>query len=112
MGLTEVVEALEQGYTESGYTGAMRRIADSFVELSETRYIPPAWAASLYSLANEKDKSLMWLEKAYEERVVALGLMIKVAPSVRQPAFRSALSRHRAAHELPRVIAKHMFHLV
>lgn len=58
----------------------MRRIADSLVELSETRYITPAWNAFNYDLAEEKDKSLMWLETAYEERVITFGLMLKVAP--------------------------------
>ncbi len=72
MGNGEVVEALERGYEASGFKGAMVEGAQKLVEQSETRYIPAMTFVQLYVRAEEKDKAMEWLEKAYDERDVWL----------------------------------------
>lgn len=68
LGNEEVVEAIEQGYAESGYRGAMRRGAESLVAQSKARYVAPTSIALFYIHAEETEQAIEWLEKAYEER--------------------------------------------
>jgi len=63
----EVLGALEQGNADGGYTEAMRRAAEALAARAN-----PAYAmriATLYTFADEKERALDWLEKAYEERL-------------------------------------------
>jgi tetratricopeptide (TPR) repeat protein len=68
LGEDEVVKAMERGYAESGYRGAMRLAADELVARSKQRYVRPTEIARLYADAEEKDQTLHWLQRAYEER--------------------------------------------
>ena len=65
-GNSEVTEALERGYAQGGYAGAMRRAAEKLVARSKFTYVQPTRIAQLYAHAGEKDRGLEWLEKAYE----------------------------------------------
>ncbi len=67
LGDTEVAETLERGHVEAGYPGAMRLAADKLVARSNRMHVPPLRIARLYAHAGEKDRSLEWLEKAYEQ---------------------------------------------
>jgi tetratricopeptide (TPR) repeat protein len=67
-GNTEVVEALERGYADSGYKGALLAAAEKLTEQSKTYYVRPTTISSYYALAEEAEKSLRWLERAYDER--------------------------------------------
>jgi tetratricopeptide (TPR) repeat protein len=71
-GNTDVVEALERGYKASGFPGATRSAAEELVEQSENQYISAAQIALLYAFADEKDKAIQWLERAFEEREPSL----------------------------------------
>jgi len=62
----EMEEALERGYTESGYPGAMRRAAEVLVERSHKTYVSPESIAELYLQSGEKNLALQWFEKAFE----------------------------------------------
>ncbi len=68
----EVTEALERGYAEAGYPGAMSLAAKKLVERSKQTYIQRSQIARLYDHAGEKNRALEWLEKAYEEREPSL----------------------------------------
>ena len=68
LGDDEVVKAMQQGYAESGYRGAMRLAADELAARSKQRYVRPTKIARLYADAEEKDQALHWLLRAYEER--------------------------------------------
>lgn len=68
----EAVKTLEFGYKESGYTGAMRHLADKLAERSQTAYVQPTRVADLYACAGEKERALEWLEKAYEQQAPSL----------------------------------------
>ena len=67
-GVPEAVEALERGYAEGGYPGAMRRAAEKLAERSNLIYVNASVIAELYACAGEKEQALRWLEKAYENR--------------------------------------------
>jgi serine/threonine-protein kinase len=64
----EMEEALERGYAEGGYPGAMRHAAELLAERSHKTYVSPETVAELYLHAGEKDLALQWFEKAYEAR--------------------------------------------
>jgi TolB-like protein/protein involved in temperature-dependent protein secretion len=64
----EIAEAMECSYAESGYEGAMRTAAEKLTEQSKQRYISPCMIATIFAHAEDDDRTLQWLEKAYEER--------------------------------------------
>jgi tetratricopeptide (TPR) repeat protein len=68
----DAVEALEQGYRESGYEGAMRAAANRLVARSRKTFVRPGLVAVFYVRAGEKDLALDWLEKAYEGRDIEI----------------------------------------
>ena len=65
-GDTEAVEALDRGFREDGYRGALRRLAGTLVERSKATYVSPWQIGTLYTRAGEVDEALDWLEKAYQ----------------------------------------------
>ena len=67
MGNSEVAEALERGYPQAGYPGAMSLAGERLAARSNERYVPATWIAELYTHAGEKEQGLEWLEKAYQE---------------------------------------------
>ena len=67
MGKSEVAEALERGYAQAGYPGAMSLAGETLAARSNVSYVPAGWIAELYAYAGEKKQALEWLEKAYEE---------------------------------------------
>lgn len=62
----EAVEALELGYDEGGYQGALHRVAETLVARSRTSYVTPWQIATLYTRAGKTKEALEWLEKAYD----------------------------------------------
>ena len=72
LGDKEVVQALQRGYIDTGYSGAMRVAAETLSERSPQTYVQPTQIARLYAHAGDKDHALEWLEKAYEERLPAM----------------------------------------
>jgi len=62
----EVVRALQEGYREAGYRRAMKRGADTLAARSERVHVPAVRIARLYAHAEENERTLYWLEKAYE----------------------------------------------
>jgi len=61
------LEALERGYEEAGYHGAMLRSAEMMVERSKKTYVTPWQIATLYTRAGKKSEAIDWFEKAYEQ---------------------------------------------
>jgi len=72
LGDKEVGHALQRGYADAGYSEAMRLAADTLTERSRSTYVQPTQIARLYAHAGDKDHALEWLEKAYEERLIAM----------------------------------------
>jgi serine/threonine protein kinase len=61
----EAVEALERGFAEGGYQGALQRVAETLVERSKTTFVTPWQIGTLYTRAGKNKEALEWLEKAY-----------------------------------------------
>jgi len=77
----EVAHAVEQGYAEGGFAGANKRFADALA----ARYGKPGGLtayplANYYARAGDKERTIEWLEKAYEEHNNNL-------PYMRTPVF-------------------------
>ena len=95
-GDSEVAEALERGYTQGGYAGAMRLAAEKLAARSKLTYVQPTRIARLYLSAGEKDRALDWLEKAYQERnshLVYINVVPGWDPLRDDPRFQDLLRR-------------------
>jgi tetratricopeptide (TPR) repeat protein len=68
LGDQEVVEAMQQGWGESGYPGAMRLAAQKLAVRSKERYVSPTEIARLYSNTEDQGQTLYWLQRAYDQR--------------------------------------------
>jgi len=64
----ELVEALDRGYMEGGYQGAMLSAAEMLAARSRTTDVRPRTIAALYAASVEPDQAFDWLERAMEER--------------------------------------------
>ena len=56
--------ALDRGYDEHGYEGALRAVAELYVERSQVEYLAPWRIATLYTRAAMKDEALNYLALA------------------------------------------------
>ena len=72
---SEVAEAVDRGYAESGYKGAMLAAARQLAAQSQLGYISPFQVAIAYGWAEERDDTFLWLEQAYEAREPFLGFL-------------------------------------
>ena len=64
----ELDEALDQGYKEAGYRGAMKRAADALIAHFHKSYANPTDIAQAFVEAGEPSRAVEWLEKGYEVR--------------------------------------------
>ena len=67
IGRSEVLDALDRGFAEAGYPGAMKLAAEILVE-SSASYGSPTQIAQLYAHAGLADLTLEWLERAVIDR--------------------------------------------
>ena len=96
LGDKEVVQALQRGYADAGYSGAMRVAAETLVERSHSTYVQPTQIARLYAHAGDKEHALEWLERAYEERLIAmvhLGVDLDWSSLRGEPRFQDLMRR-------------------
>jgi tetratricopeptide (TPR) repeat protein len=91
----EVLEAIERGYTETGYAGAMKRAAEALAARSRQTFVVPTEVSRMYVDAGEKGPALDWLEKAFEMRDPNMPYMVMPEyDRVRSdPRFRDLLRR-------------------
>jgi serine/threonine-protein kinase len=64
---------------KSDKEGEARAELDELLKLSTQRYVPPYHIAFLYNGLNERDKTLAWLERGYEQRDPKM-VFLKVDP--------------------------------
>jgi len=65
----ELLDALERGFTEAGYAGAEKRLADVLAgRFGKPGGVSTVHLAVIYVRAGDRDRALEWLERAYEER--------------------------------------------
>ena len=65
----QLVEALDRGYAEGGYPGAVRRAVETLEARSAQTRVSPMEIARFYAYAGESDRALDWLENAYQQHV-------------------------------------------
>jgi len=87
-----LTSALGCAYGLAGKKDEAQQIVDGFIEISKKGYFSPMFISRVYAGMGDVDKSIDWLEKAYEDRDPLL-LNIKVVPS------------HDYMHANPRFIA-------
>jgi len=96
VGIPDAAEALARGYAQAGYPTAMSLAAETLAARSNLAYVPPEWIAELYAHAGDKERALEWLEKAYQDRNIAM-VFLSVNPtwdSLRDdPRFQDLLRR-------------------
>src|SRR5713226_2387798 len=97
-GSPELAASIEEDFAKSGYKGVLRGWLDGMTELSKHGYVSSYDIAQIYARMGEKDLTLTWLEKAYDEHdsgLVSLGVD-PLYSSVRSDArFRALLKRLR-----------------
>ena len=67
-----IVAALKYGYQQGGYREGMKRAADTLAGRALHSYVPRVRIARLYAHAGDANRTLSWLEKAYEARETPL----------------------------------------
>jgi adenylate cyclase len=87
-----LTSALGCAYGLAGKKDEAQQIVDGFIEISKKAYFSPMFISRVYAGMGDVDKSIDWLEKAYEDRDPLL-LNIKAVPS------------HDYMHANPRFIA-------
>ncbi|MFI5057799.1 MAG: protein kinase [Candidatus Acidiferrales bacterium] len=76
-GSPELAASIEEDFSKSGYNGVLRSWLDGMTEISKHGYVSSYDIAQIYARMGEKEKTLIWLEKAYEEHdsgLVSLGV--------------------------------------
>ncbi len=68
LGMAEIAGVMAQGYEAGGYRGAMRSAAETMDAAPKQTYVPPFIVAMMYAFAEDREKSIEWLEMAYELR--------------------------------------------
>jgi tetratricopeptide (TPR) repeat protein len=61
-----VVEALDRGFADGGYRGAMAGAAEALAEQAKTKFVLPTQIAILFGMAEEVDSTAIWIVKAHE----------------------------------------------
>ena len=88
--------ALGLAYAVSGKKAETMKLAEAFKAAAKKRYIPPTYFGMLFAGLGDKDKAMMWLEKAYDDRADGL-TWLNVEPMLDEvrsdPRFQDLLRR-------------------
>ncbi len=87
-GISELDSALDGGFADAGFRGAMKRCAEALAAQAADKGVLPTDVATLYAYAGDKVHALDWLERAYEERDPNL-------PYLRLPSYDTLRSEPR-----------------
>jgi tetratricopeptide (TPR) repeat protein len=90
----QAAEAMERGYSEGGYTEAMRLAAETLA--AGSTYVIPVELAQMYAYAGLNDRALESLERAFEVRdpnVPYVGIYPIFDPLRDDPRFQDLLRR-------------------
>ena len=67
-GSPEYIAALGHAYAASGNRIEAQRALDQLSELAMRRYVPAYEVALVHAALRERDRAMVWLERAYQER--------------------------------------------
>jgi eukaryotic-like serine/threonine-protein kinase len=77
LGSPELAASIEEDFSKSGYNGVLRSWLEGMTELSKHSYVSSFEIAVIHARLGEKEQTLTWLEKAYDEHdsgLVSLGV--------------------------------------
>lgn len=81
---TLLLAALGQSYAVAGKKEKAQEVLAKLHEISKVRFVSPYSIAHLYTSLGDKEQALVWLQKAYEERILfIIHALLKVDPSFR-----------------------------
>ncbi len=90
--------AIGHTYASWGKMDETKKLLKEFEKISARRYVPPYFIAAMYADMGDKDQSLSWLEKSYQDRDLWLSFA-KIDPIWKNlrhdPRFRSLLKKMR-----------------
>jgi tetratricopeptide (TPR) repeat protein len=96
LGRSDVVAALDSGFAEGGFAGAMRRAAETEASRAKKSGTASVLVATLYLRGGDRERALEWLERSYAARDNAMPYL-SIAPvydGLRgDPRFQSLLRR-------------------
>jgi len=78
-GSTHPMSFLGYALAKSGKQEEARGLLDELLKISDERYVPPYHIALIYNGLDERDKTLAWLERGYEQRDPKM-VFLKVEP--------------------------------
>jgi TolB-like protein/Tfp pilus assembly protein PilF len=88
---------LARSYAASGKKAEARKVLDELSALSKRQYVMPSLMAAAYAELGDKEKTFLWLDKAYEGRDAWLGLTVKSEPAFDplrdRPRFQELVAR-------------------
>jgi tetratricopeptide (TPR) repeat protein len=94
---SQVIASLGHAYAVAGRRGEAERVIRELRKKSERKYISPYDIATIYAGLGDKEQTLIWLGKAYEDRSGCLALWLKVDPKFdalrSDPRFQDLLRR-------------------
>jgi serine/threonine protein kinase/Tfp pilus assembly protein PilF len=97
MGMQEGVQALTAGFEDGGYTGAKKKLAELWEQISQVAYVMPYYIAEAYITAGDNARALHWLEKGFEVRdpnMPYIGLFPYFTDNLKdEPRYRELLRR-------------------
>ncbi len=67
-GSTETLAGLAQAYAGAGMREEMQKVLDELNQRSKERYVSPYYVAKIYASLGDKEQTLHWLEKGFQER--------------------------------------------
>ncbi|MEO8129193.1 MAG: winged helix-turn-helix domain-containing protein [Bryobacteraceae bacterium] len=93
----QVIAAIGHVYARSGQHAAARKVIADLQETAKRRYVSPYDVATIYAGLGDKEQTLVWLERAYEDRCGWLAWWLKVDPKFdllrSHPSFQNLLRR-------------------
>ena len=93
----EYVAALGYAYARAGRVDEAKRILDELHQCSRTQYVSAYSIAKVYAGLGEVDEAFRRLDRAYDERAVELGWILRGDPSIKSlhddPRFDDLLRR-------------------
>jgi tetratricopeptide (TPR) repeat protein len=96
MGMPNVIDAIERGYAENGFDGAMLELGAELEDLAEQQYIQPVFIAMPFAMAGDAGKAAEWLETAFEQRdpmMPYISTMAGIARIEDDPRFTGILAK-------------------
>jgi len=79
-GIPNLLTDLGRAYAVAGRKEDAQKVLDKLKAFSKEVYVAPKSVSTIYADLGEKDKAFEWLEKAYQDRSLAVGYSLRAYP--------------------------------